>query len=132
MMQNYLKYAYLSQDEKARLTEIDLKILELQREKAKILKNKALLFEEERDYLAKFIPDFYVNGTSSRHRKVRMNPKYSALWAGIRQSSVRKVFHKDKCPLEATDDQIQEVKKAMTNEIDWLNENIIQKGLLWF
>ena len=131
MLYNYKRYTNLTDEQKARLKEIDSAILELQREKSKILRSKTLLFEEERDYLASFIPDFYVDGTSGRYRKVRMNPKYTALWTGIRQAAEFEVFHIHKRPETATEEQIAEVKKAIIHQIDLLNDAIISKGLLW-
>lgn len=130
---NYNTIARLTDEDRSKLREIDAQILELQKKRSKILRNKAVMFEEERDYLASKVPDqdFYVNGTSSLHRKVYMNPRYRGLWAGVRMASLHKVFHRDKVPDDATDEQIEKAKKEMINQIDWLDENVFKKGLLW-
>ena len=130
---NYKVMSRLSESDRNRLNEIETEIQELQLERAKILRNRAVMFEEERDYLASKIPDkdFYVNGRSSLHRKVVMNPRYRALWTGIRIAALHAVFHRDKVPDEATDEQIQLVKQEIIKQIDLLDKVIIQKGLLW-
>ncbi len=130
---NYKTLRSLSKSELDRLKEIDSAILELQRERSKILRNKAIMFEEERDYLASKIPDgdFYVNGRSTRHRNVVMNRRYTALWTGVRMAATNAIFHRSKIPDDASDEQIQILREEIIRQIDWLDANVIQKGLLW-
>lgn len=130
---NYKVMSRLSESDRIRLREIETEIQKLQLERAKILRNKAVMFEEERDYLASKIPDqdFYINGRTNLHRKVVMNPRYRALWTGVRVAALHIVFHRDKVPDEATDEQIQLAKQEIIKQIDLLDKEIIQKGLLW-
>lgn len=128
---DYAKFAKLSESERKRVMEINDQIADLQSERAKILKNKTVVFEEERDYLASKIPDFYMSGSSGLHRRVCMNPKYTGIWTGIRQAAEYKVFHTMKCPNDATDGQIMTVKKEMIRLIDQFYEDVVKSGLLW-
>ena len=121
------KYLKLSESERVRVEEIDNKIAELQRERANICRYKATIFDEERDYLASKFEDFYVHGTSKMHRRVRINPKYNALWSGILQASEFKVFGVAKLPEYATNEQMERLKRAITESID----RIYQNGLPW-
>ena len=128
---DYAKYAKLSESDKARVDEINHQISELERERAKIFRNKTMVFDDEKDYLASKISDFYVHGTSKLHRCVRINPKYSALWTGFRQAAEYKVFGIGKLPVSATDEQIARVKKAIVELIDEFDRTVIQTGGLW-
>ena len=128
---DYAKYAKLSKEKQVRVDEINRQISELERERAKIFRNKATIFDEERDYLASKIDGFYVKGTNRLHRNVRMNPKYGALWTGMRQAAEYSVFRIHKLPDTATDEQIEQVRRKLIEMIDEFDKSIIQAGLLW-
>ena len=128
---DYAKYVKLSESDKARVDEINRQISDLERERAKIFRNKTIAFDDEKDYLASKISDFYLHGTSRMHRCVRINPKYSALWTGFRQAAEYHVFGVGKLPNTATDEQIERVKRRMIELIDEFDRNVIQTGALW-
>lgn len=70
-------------------------------------------FDEERDYLAIFIPDFFDDPETHSIRD-----KYKSLWNVLCGSAIREVFGTMTVPKTATEEQILEVKRILRVKID--------------
>lgn len=69
-------------------------------------------FDAERDYMASLVPEFYEDADTRD-----ISPRYRTLWNVLCGRAIRTVFGTTQVPKTATEEQLQEVKRILREEI---------------